>query len=68
MDGIEHEHEDELIVIRLNIQEPVGKAVADRFDFRYTPTFVFIDAAGNELWRQVGAIDPQNVERSLEAQ
>ncbi len=68
MDGIESEHEDELIVIRLNIQEPVGKAVAERFDFRYTPTFVFIDAAGNELWRQVGAIDPQAVNRSLEGQ
>lgn len=68
MDGIEREHEDELIVIHLNIQEPVGKAVGERFDFRYTPTFVFLDAAGNELWRQVGAIDPQDIERSLENQ
>ncbi len=68
MDGIESEHDDELIVIRLNIQEPVGKAVAERFDFRYTPTFVFIDAEGAELWRQVGAIDPQEVKRSLESQ
>jgi thioredoxin-related protein len=68
VDGIESEHEDELIVIRLNIQEPVGKAIAERYDFRYTPTFVFIDAEGNELWRQVGAIDPQEVARSLEAQ
>jgi len=68
VDGIEREHEDELIVIHLNIQEPVGKAVAERFDFKYTPTFVFINAAGSELWRQVGAIDPQEIERSLEAQ
>jgi hypothetical protein len=27
---------------------------------------VYIDAEGNELWRQVGAIDPQAVKRSLE--
>jgi thioredoxin-related protein len=67
VDGIENKHEDGLIVIRLNIQDPVGKAVAERFDFRFTPTFVFIDAAGNEIWRQVGFIDPQAVERSLEA-
>ncbi len=66
MDGIENEHEDELIVIRLNIQEPVGRTIAERFDFQFTPTFVFIDAEGNELWRQVGAIDPQAVKRSLE--
>ena len=67
MDGIENKHADELIVIRLNIQETVGRSVAERFGFRFTPTFVFIDAAGNELWRQVGAIDPQAVQRSLEA-
>lgn len=68
MDGIENEHEDELIVIRLNIQEPVGRTIAEQFDFQFTPTFVYIDAAGTELWRQVGAIDPQAVERSLEEQ
>jgi thioredoxin-related protein len=67
VDGIENRHAEELIVIRLNIQDPVGRAVAERFDFRFTPTFVFIDAAGNEIWRQVGSIDPKAVERSLEA-
>jgi thioredoxin-related protein len=67
VDGIEDKHAEELNVIRLNIQDPVGRAVAERFDFRFTPTFVFIDAVGNEIWRQVGSIDPQAVERSLEA-
>jgi thioredoxin-related protein len=67
VDGIERTYENRLIVIRLNIQEPVSRALAERFDFRFTPTFVFIDAAGNELWRQVGTIDPQEVQRSLEA-
>jgi thioredoxin-related protein len=67
VDGIETKHAEELIVIRLNIQDPVGRTIAERFDFRFTPTFVFIDAAGNEIWRQVGSIDPQAVERSLEA-
>ena len=68
MDGIEREHESTLTVIRLNIQEHVGRTVGERFDFRFTPTFVFIDAAGNELWRQVGAIDPKEVTRTLEVQ
>jgi hypothetical protein len=66
VDGIESEYEGKLEVIRLNIQEPVGRAVAERFDFQFTPTFVFLDAEGSELWRQVGAIDPQEVERSLQ--
>jgi hypothetical protein len=65
VDGVESEYEGELDVIRLNIQEPVGRAVAERFDFQYTPTFVLIDAQGTELWRQIGALDPQEIERSL---
>jgi len=67
VDGIEKKHAEELNVIRLNIQDPVGRTVAERFGFRFTPTFVFLDAAGDEIWRQVGSIDPQAVERSLEA-
>ena len=68
MDGIESQYEDQLIVIRLNIQEPVGRTIAERYDFQYTPTFVYLDSAGDEIWRQVGAIDPQAVADSLEDQ
>lgn len=65
VDGIEREHEEQLRVIRLNVQEPVGQALVERFGFRFTPTFIFFDEAGNEIQRWVGAIDSAQVRQLL---
>ncbi len=65
VDGIEREHQGRLIVLRLDVQEPVGSAIGARFGFRVTPTFILFDATGTELWRTFGAIDPLEVRRSL---
>ncbi len=66
VDGIERVHEGNLKVIRLNIQEPAGKALLERFDFRFTPTFIFFDGAGEELQRWVGGIYSAEVGQLLE--
>jgi hypothetical protein len=65
VDGIEREHQGQLIVIRLNIQEPAGSELASRYQARYTPTFVMLDGTGQELWRSIEAVDPLDVDRSL---
>lgn len=65
MDGIEREFDGRLTVIRINVQEPVGEVLGKKLHFRYTPTFIFFDADGKELWRTIGAIDPAEVRRSL---
>ncbi|GAB4422489.1 MAG: hypothetical protein Kow002_11870 [Anaerolineales bacterium] len=57
---------DELIVIRLNIQEDVGQELAPVYNFEFTPTFIFFDAQGTEVWRDVGTLDPQRVRESLQ--
>ena len=66
VDGIEREHEQQLSVIRLNVQDPAGEALLERFGFRFTPTFIFFDGAGVELQRWVGAIDSAEVRQLLE--
>ena len=66
VDGIEQEYSGRLLVIRLNIQEQVGRELAPVFGFEYTPTFIFFDAQGNELWRSVGSLDPDKLRKSLE--
>lgn len=53
-------------IIRLNVQEPAGRELAHVYRFGYTPTFVFLDAQGLELWRTVGVFDPQQVRDSLQ--
>ena len=65
VDGIESKHQGNLDVIRLNIQEPETQPVAESLGFQYTPTFIFFSAEGEELWRSVGSIDPQEVDQSL---
>ncbi len=66
VDGIERVHEGELKVIRLNIQEPAGEALLERYDFRFTPTFIFFDGDGEELQRWEGAILSTEVRELLE--
>jgi thioredoxin-related protein len=65
VDGIEREHQGRLIVVRIDVQDSVGREVAARYDFRVTPTFIFFDASGEERWRTFGAVDPLEVRRSL---
>ncbi len=71
VDGLEQEINNEVSIgkkihfIRLNIQETVGMELAPVYDFEYTPTFIFFDAQGNEIWRTVGTFDPQKVRGSL---
>lgn len=54
-----------LHIVRLNIQEPVGRELAAAYGFEFTPTFIFFDAQGNELWRTIGSFDPQLIRDSL---
>ena len=65
VDGLEQELEGQLVFIRLNIQENVGRELAPVYGFEYTPTFIFFDAQGNELWREVGGLDVERVRESV---
>ncbi|GAB4500065.1 MAG: hypothetical protein OHK003_18650 [Anaerolineales bacterium] len=65
MDELEQEIGDKLLFIRLNIQEEVGMELAPVYGFELTPTFIYFDEEGNEIWRMVGEFDPQRVRDTL---
>jgi len=65
VDGLENELGDKLHIIRIDIQQQVGRELAPVYGFEYTPTYIFFDAKGNELWRSIGEIDPQKVRDSV---
>ncbi len=65
MDGLESELGDKLHIIRIDIQQTVGRELAPVYGFEYTPTYIFFDAKGNEVWRTIGEIDPQKVRDSV---
>lgn len=65
MDGIEKDYAGELVILRVDVQDPIGQALAREYNFLATPTFIFFDASGNELWRSIGQLDPQQVAQSI---
>ena len=65
VDELENELGDRILFIRLNIQEDVGRELAPVYGFEYTPTFIYFDGQGNELWRQVGGLDTQRLRESV---
>ncbi len=65
MDGLENELGNKLHIIRIDIQQTVGRELAPVYGFEYTPTYIFFDAKGNEVWRTIGEIDPQKVRDSV---
>lgn len=66
VDDVEKELQGRLLVIRINVQEEAGRQLAARYGFQYTPTFIFFDAKGNEVWREIGRLDTQRVRKSIE--
>jgi thiol:disulfide interchange protein len=65
VDGIENEYADQLVVLRLDVQDPAGKELGDEYGVLGTPTFIFLDAQGIEQWRSVGSISSEQVVESL---
>jgi thioredoxin-related protein len=61
VDGLEREFQDKLKVIRLNIQDPVGRELGRKHNFEFTPTFIFFDSQGEEVWRSVGILNPKDI-------
>ncbi len=66
VDELETELGDRIHIIRLNIQNQTGMELAPVYAFNFTPTFIFFDAEGNEVWRTIGGFDPQKVRDSIQ--
>ncbi len=66
VDGLEIEFQNELLIAHLNVQDEQNRELMKKYGFQYTPTFIFIDDAGEELWRTTGAVDPDRVRQTLE--
>lgn len=65
VDGIEAEYAGRLRVLRLDVQDAAGKELADEYAVLGTPTFIFLDTQGSELWRSVGTISADKVAETL---
>lgn len=67
VDRVEAQYAGRLKVIRLNIQEEAGRALAPLYRFEFTPTFIFFDENGAEAWRSIGSLDEAALTRQMES-
>ena len=65
VDRLEKELRGKLVVRRVDIQSALGRKLASEYGIELTPTFIFIDAAGKEQWRNVGQLDAVRLRTSL---
>lgn len=65
VDGLETDFKGRLLVLHVDVTDPAERAVLREFGFEFTPTFIFFDAKGQEIWRSVGNLDLQQVSRNL---
>lgn len=64
MNGLKDEFPGELQVVSVDVQSALGRELVREYG-SYTPTFVFYDGQGIELWRSVGTLDADEVRESL---
>ena len=55
----------ELKVVRLDVNSEAGRELGARWRAGFTPTFILFDDAGREIWRGLGALDPDTVRAAL---
>ncbi len=65
MDGLRNELGEQLSILTVNISSQAGEVLSRQYGSRITPTFIFLDETGNEVWRSVGRLDAQQVRDSL---
>lgn len=66
VDRLEEWETDRLKVIRVNVQDPSGRELGERFGLTFTPTFILFDPQGAEAWRTVGLLDEAAVSSHLD--
>ena len=64
VDGLEAELGDRIVVIRINIQQAIGRDLAPVYGIEFAPTFIFFDAQGREI-KGLRVIGYQSAERFL---
>lgn len=66
VDAFERDFRGRVNVVRVDVAAPAAALVQRRYGLHATPTYVLVDGAGNERWRQVGGSpDRAAIERTL---
>ena len=66
VDGLEETYGEDFPIVRVDIETKQGKQVARDHGFIGQPTFIFMDASGEEVRRLMGPQTPETFEQVIE--
>lgn len=67
VDGLRTTMLESVTFVSVNVIEPGGYAIAQKYGLRGTPQFVYIDANGKEQWRKYGVPNEAEFRAALTA-
>ena len=65
VNGLRDELDQQLVILKVDIFTDAGRELKAEYNGVYTPTFIFFDPDGKEVWRTVGSLDAEQVKESL---
>jgi thioredoxin-related protein len=66
VDGLKKDLAGQLTVLTVNISSEAGETFTRSYGSRLTPTFILLDGRGQEVWRSIGRLDPEQLKAELE--
>ena len=66
VDGLEETYGEDFPIVRIDIETRQGKQVARDHGFIGQPTFIFVDASGEEVRRLMGPQAPETLQQEIE--
>jgi thiol:disulfide interchange protein len=66
VDGLERKYGSDLRVVRVNTDHSAGQKLAREYGFIGQPAFIFLDRAGQESRRLMGAHTAETFEREIQ--
>jgi thioredoxin-related protein len=66
VDGIAQDYRDRVVVMRIDARDAANRELAAQWGLRMTPTYVFFDERGQEVYRTTGSINREHVDALVE--
>jgi thioredoxin-related protein len=65
VNGLQQELGSQLLILKVDVYTNAGRELSNEYNSFGTPTFIFFEPDGTELWRSIGSIDSDKVRASL---
>lgn len=67
VDRFQKKYSGKVAIEVVNVDEPKGKAEAEKYNVRFLPTFVFFDKDGNQVDLVTGGMDDATFEAKIKS-